>query len=219
MFDRVLVVNLDRRPERWEVFRENLPDPWPFAEPERFSAVDGSTVDKPSWWADKDDAGWGVMQTHIKILQMMQGKPVLILEDDAIFCDGFAERWDVIKETLPDDWDQVYLGGNLWKRQIKPTLRISRDWIAPGLGAEVNACHAVGMRGTFCEDMLTDLTTKTIAVQVDYRYGRHHRGGKYRVYCACPWLVGQRAGFSDRTQAPIEELWWQLEPHIKIREN
>jgi len=220
MFDRVLVINLDRRPEKWQAFCDALPSDWPLAEPTRFAAVDGSTAARPDWW-DKDDAGWGLMQTHIAILQSIvaRGDSVLILEDDAVFCPDFAERFAEIADECPDDWEQLYLGGNLITRQIRQLRRISEHLIDPGYGGEVNACHAVGMRGQFAVDALENLTTRMIAVQVDYRYGRLHRRDKYKIYCACPWLVGQRAGFSDRLGKELPEQWFQVEPYIRIREN
>jgi len=34
----------------------------------------------------------------------------LILEDDALFAEGFQERWEAVRHHVPTDWDIVYLG-------------------------------------------------------------------------------------------------------------
>ena len=68
-FDRVVCVNLDRRPERWARFQKNLGRvAWPFKEVERFRAVDGAMVPPPVGWVSGGGA-WG----RCKMVMMMVG--------------------------------------------------------------------------------------------------------------------------------------------------
>ena len=52
LFQRVAVISLERRPERWKVFLEKLPANWPFGFPLRFPAIDGSIHRPPHWWRE-----------------------------------------------------------------------------------------------------------------------------------------------------------------------
>lgn len=113
-FDRVVCVNLDRRPERWARFQANKKAvEWPFKEVERFRAVDGNKVPTPGRWISGGGA-WGCMQSHRRILEdcLLDGvKSVLVFEDDAWFPPEFAEGVRRFFERVPDDWDCVMLGG------------------------------------------------------------------------------------------------------------
>lgn len=90
---RVLVINLDSRPDRWQLCRarwsgRGLP------ELTRFAAV-----------ARPDDPARGCLASHLQALQSCDG-PVLILEDDAIPSPRW--RWPV---TAPAGWRVLWLGG------------------------------------------------------------------------------------------------------------
>ena len=48
--ERCFRMNLDRRDERMLEWLDQLPDPWPFPEPERFAAIDGQRLATPPQW-------------------------------------------------------------------------------------------------------------------------------------------------------------------------
>ena len=120
-FDRVVVINLDRRTDRMEKLGAQLDELG--IQYERFSAIDGKAEGIEPMEAGK--------LSHLKVIQELNGEKVLILEDDAHFVDGFQERFDTEMDSLPADWDVFYLGvwlpkytGNLvpvnknWTRQV-----------------------------------------------------------------------------------------------------
>lgn len=45
--ERCFLINLDRREDRLYEWLVQLPQPWPFPEPERFAAIDGRRVATP----------------------------------------------------------------------------------------------------------------------------------------------------------------------------
>jgi len=120
-FDRVVVINLDRRTDRMERLGAQLDELG--IQYDRFSAIDGKAEGIAPMEAGK--------LSHLKVIEELNGEKALILEDDAHFVDGFQERFDTEMDTLPEDWDVFYLGvwlpkytGNLvpvnknWTRQV-----------------------------------------------------------------------------------------------------
>ena len=117
-FDHVFVINLQRQPQRLEKLLARLPDDWPFPTPRPFTAVDASLAPAPDWWQAGDGA-WGCFQSHQRLIEhalVAELPSLLVLEDDAIFCDDFARRATDFMNALPSDWDYVYLGGQRIQR-------------------------------------------------------------------------------------------------------
>lgn len=114
-FDKVVVINLDKRVDRLENITEQLNDLGITFE--RFSAIDGTG--KNPILAGKD--------SHVEVWKQNLGKKVLILEDDAYFVEGFQERFDEIIQTLPEDWDVFYLGALIDKMTGK-VIKVNNDW-------------------------------------------------------------------------------------------
>jgi len=89
-FDRVVVVNLARRPERMEQFRSTLGD-WPFKQPERFEAIDGFVVGVPRAGTRVPGLGLHAIPREIMSRALNDGaRSILVLEDDACPAENFA---------------------------------------------------------------------------------------------------------------------------------
>ena len=124
-FDKIICINLDRRPDRWAEVQLQFIKAG-ITNVERFSAVDGN----PRGWGHVKDRieGKGInyikpesfggvagcIASHTDIWKMAKEKGwsnVLIVEDDCDFIDNlpiaFAER---IKQ-VPHNWDLLYFGG------------------------------------------------------------------------------------------------------------
>ena len=221
VFDRTFVVNLDRRRDRWDSFLARFPSPWPFAKPERWKAVDGNECDVPDWFQAQAGA-WGCMQSHLAIWREQiehDWDAVLIFEDDAVFS---AQAVDVIQRTMeivPEDWDQIYFGGqHLDTNERPPEAEI------PGKLVQcryTNRTHAYAIRWGFAVEAYETISQpapeRGARVQhIDYRLGDMH--DRYKVYAPWRFCVAQARGISDVTNTlrgtpkRVREHWWNQFP-------
>ena len=119
---KTVVVNLDRRKDRWENFIKK--EEAKFLCYERFSAVDGSKL-KPTEQLQRIFEGndynmrqgmVGCALSHIKLaIELVQSSYDIycIFEDDIDFVSGFQAKLEKILEEK--DFDICYLGHHLWK--------------------------------------------------------------------------------------------------------
>lgn len=173
-FDRVVLINLKRRPDRLARITEHLHEcKWPFKWPKVFPAIDGSIVASPEGWQSGGGA-WGCMRSHQQIFEramMDKVKSLLILEDDACFAPDFTDKVMEFLNIVPEDWDQLMLGGQHINQNGTPVL------IKPGVYrcTDCERTHCYAIRG----DFLTKL------------YQRWVRGGDYNGEVHCDWIMGR----------------------------
>lgn len=211
LFDRIVCINLDRSPDRWSVFQEGLNQvDWQFREIERFRAVDGSKVRPPKWWRAGRGA-WGCHQSHVRILEeaVADGiESLLILEDDAVFPQGFAERVKLFLNEVPQDWDGLMLGGN----HFLPPKPISENVVR---AVNVRRTHAHAYRGGYITRAYRHLCNypehaEHPRLHVDSRLGQLHEQQRDKVYAPVPWLVGQREGYSTIANMKVPRRFWNF---------
>jgi hypothetical protein len=214
-FDRVYSVNLDRCPDSWGRFARGLPADWPFLPPIRVAAIDGQRVPFPAWWRAGRGA-WGVYRSFLRTIEQCLNdgvRSVLLLEDDALFCDRFAERVTAWLQHVPADWTYLYLGG----QHLEPPRRLSDHLYEC---ANVNRCHAWALQGQGLVDVYQHLTTHDWPdtrngkpAHIDHHLGRLHarwyQAGARRVLCPPEWLVGQAGGHSTISGQDLEDRWWR----------
>jgi GR25 family glycosyltransferase involved in LPS biosynthesis len=118
-FDKVVVINLDRRTDRMEQLVPQLEELE--IQYERHSAVDAKELGISPIIA-------GTM-SHVEVWKKYKGQKVLVLEDDALFVDNFNEKFEEVMQTLPQDWDIFYLGALIAKTtgKVKP---VNQHWVA-----------------------------------------------------------------------------------------
>lgn len=225
---RVVCINLDRRPDRWEKFLAALPADWPFGDVERYPAVDGQLCKPPAWWRQGPGA-WGCYRTHVRIIEECLNagvESVLILEDDALCCGQFAENCAAAMADLPGDWGMFYLGGqHIAQKKGKPTTLTSR--IARPFN--VNRTHAYALRGETMRAVYQHLCVTDRHAHdgvrwnrgnhIDHHYGRGHMARKWPVYAANPWLIGQMEGKSNINGRDMATRFWngeQVRPVVAI---
>lgn len=136
---KTFVINLDKRPDRWNKFTEHKEVN--FLSYERFSAVDGSRL-KPTEQLqqifENNDYNMrkgmvGCAMSHIKLyLQLLEDKDTdtyCILEDDLDFVPDFEEKFKFcVKELDKTDWDMLYLGHHLWQQYIDDEVYSKTLW-------------------------------------------------------------------------------------------
>ncbi|GAB4133018.1 MAG: hypothetical protein Kow0040_14690 [Thermogutta sp.] len=198
-FERVYVINLERRADRLKQFFDGLPKDWPFRVPERWPAVDGKKCPPPPWWKAGRGA-WGCYKTHVGVLErcLNEGvQSVLILEDDAVFNEHFATQAKRFLEALPTRQGMIYFGGQHLFQERHPPQKIN-DHVF--LAYNINRTHAYGIFGhEAIETVYVHLHRHDWKEKhhIDHHYGRIHESGKIPVFCPAQWLVGQRAGKSN----------------------
>ena len=200
MFDHVYVINLPRRKERWEMFLKGLPADFPFRTPEQYAAVDGGLATPPGWWNGGNGA-WGCYKAHLRILEDSLNDEiysVLILEDDAVFVEGFTEKVQQFWKHLPEDWEMVYLGGQHIQENLGLPRKIN-EWVYHPFN--VNRCHCYGLRGRRMIERaykhLQNFSDWKVPHHVDHYLGELHKTMKSGLYTPKEWLVAQSEGKSD----------------------
>jgi hypothetical protein len=200
-FDRVVVINLERRRDRLEGFQRRLAAiDWPFRTPERVRAVDGRRVKPPAWWRAGAPA-WGCQQSHLRVLedaQMDDVRALLVLEDDVVFAPTIRGEASRFLGAVPEDWDQLYLGGQ-HLRGFRRARIVNAHVVRP---FNVNRTHAYGVNGRFLRTLYRYLTDYVSHAEhprdhIDHRLGSLHETGEYNVYAPTRWLCGQMESSSD----------------------
>ena len=190
-FERVVVINLSRRPDRLARFSTRLQGEWPFAAPSRFEAIDGSTLCLPTN-CKKGAGAWGCAQSHRAVLDAAIADDVsslLVLEDDAYAVDDLPRLAESFLERVPDDWDCLMLGAE----HLLPPIAVG-----PGVVRCVASirCHAYVLRGPIMP-MLSAFWLRNQTDHCDLVLSSLML--HYKAYAPNPLLIGQDAGWSDIT--------------------
>jgi hypothetical protein len=219
-FDRVVVINLKRRPERltrlWEKLRQCQ---WPFRWPEVFEAIDGRVAPHPQNWQSGSGA-WGCMKSHQLVLEQAVKDGVgnvLVLEDDVCFAENFRGEVEHFINAVPKAWDQIMLGGQHFSRHGRPRM------VKPGVyrcySCERMHCYAV--RGEFMRkfhERLLGGGKFNGAVHCDWILGRDPELQRtHKVYAPPFFLAGQERGQSDiNGQKWPSRFWNPPGPHLPV---
>jgi GR25 family glycosyltransferase involved in LPS biosynthesis len=131
-FDKIYVVNLDRRQDRWKHFTDQAAK-FGLAKFERIRGVLA-----PEWgyliqeWphCQKNNHHTGCTASHRKILDLIDHFEIgraMVFEDDVLFrFDDTFERFQSMIEEVPKNWDLLFLGGHYGDNPIR---RISKHVI------------------------------------------------------------------------------------------
>jgi len=216
-FDRVYVINCAHRPDRLEETKRHLEETgmanndWVIYYP----AIIGDWTTCPADWQSGRGA-WGCLRSHQRILedvihtrdqrnQLTVGN-VLILEDDVIFRENALENLNTFMEAVPDDWGQIYLGGQ-HRRDITST-----DSPHVVVGNSVNRTHAYAVNAPTLTSLYRHISYATdyrnTNKHIDHQLELAHRRKDWPVYCPTNWIAGQRAGSSNISGKTNDTQFW-----------
>ena len=187
-FDKVMVINLDRRTDRMEKLVPQLEKL--DIQYKRFSAVDAKKLD-----IDPVVAG---LRSHLQVMKQIAGQRVLILEDDAQFVEDFNEKFEKVMQTLPEDWDIFYLGA-LVPKDVGLIRMVNRHW---GIQVLTTGTQAYCINPSRLEYFISKLE--------DYNYyidiGLRDFAKGLKAYITQPNLVVQFPSYSDLRQKEVNDF-------------
>ena len=117
-----------------------------------------------------------------------------MLEDDLYLADGFAAKVAAFLGAVPDDWDQLMIGGQHFGSS-------GEEVVVPAIYEEIDIVrctnaqrtHAYGIRGQF----MRDLYQRWISTMGHCDHIMGPMQANYRVYAPQPFLCGQSRSKSD----------------------
>lgn len=212
-FDKIYCITLARRPDRWHNFLEGLPEGFEqaFGKVEKWLAYDGRIMHSPPYWHGGNGA-WGCYNSHKRAIEqtLIDGlESVLLFEDDALFLPDFIHNAKAFLESVPNDAEIVYFGGQHLKRQIGQPQK-ANDLVYRAYN--VNRTHAWGLVGQRALIKTLDHLNKrnwTTPHHIDHWMGALVESGKIKAYCPARWLVDQREGRSDVAQREKVYTHWK----------
>jgi len=182
-FPNTLVINLDKRPDRWKEI-QTLFSQWPSLE--RISAIEES----PGWK--------GCAKSHLKCIRLAKEKHypwVLILEDDCVVKPDSLDRF---REVLPVLWERrsewdIFLGGctsvkNIKCMEVNPPLFSVR-------GRTTHFC-LINMEAY---DKILKGYNLTKDIDIFYEES-------IRLWCTVPYIAVQKPGKSDILKNDVDYL-------------
>jgi GR25 family glycosyltransferase involved in LPS biosynthesis len=172
-FDKIYVLNLDRRPDRMENMVRRLAR-WGIHNYVRFPAIDG--VQSPHWeewrhymhskWIPIEkikykrkaicSAGsWAILKAMYHMINDAKNngyKRILVLQDDILFHKNFKAEFAKIPSYIPDTWKLLYLGAtqHCWNNIIK-----SHKYYHPCGTAD--GAFAVGIHGDLYDELISEI--------------------------------------------------------------
>lgn len=214
LVERAFVISLPFRSDRLESFRRQFSGLSCFPDIELFPAVHGDTCRPPDNWHAGAGA-WGCYKSHLNILEYCLNNRVasyVVFEDDAQLRPG-VELGSFITQAfgeLPDDWQQLYLGGQLMHERSHPPVRFSEHLFRP---FNVNRTHAfaVGRRGMLPIYQHVSRLPFVRNDHIDHHLGRWHEDAANQVFCTSQWMVGQH-GSSSNVSGKVEPVEFYTDP-------
>jgi glycosyl transferase family 25 len=197
LFSKIVCINLDRRPERWQRMQHELARHG-FHHVQRFSACDGESLAKPAGWIHSAGA-YGCLLSHVEVVREAQrsnAPSVLIFEDDTVLDPDFQSKLASFSKEVPDDWDMLYFGALHKDEPAKISKHVGRI-------TKANSTYAYALKNTVY-DAFIELNARAEHVLDMNSYLLQER---FNCYCFMPNLAWVEAEYSD-VQNRLERHWY-----------
>jgi GR25 family glycosyltransferase involved in LPS biosynthesis len=203
-FDKVFLVNLDKRVDRLENF-QNQVDRYDLGEYKRVSAVDGTTINVSKYTNKLRPGELGLLLTNLSIIkEAKQNKyeTILIVEDDCNFSEEI-KKIDEYFSVLPSDWDMLYMGGNHnTHMRVPPPIKINEKVCKLH---STYSTHFVGIKNTLYEHI--ESIVSKYQEPLDLTYVKLQK--IFNVYSFYPAIANQIVDYSD-IQNNITDYRWLI---------
>lgn len=216
-FDRVFVINCAHRPDRLEETKKHF-DETGMADNAKvvyYPAIIGDWTTCPADW-NSGWGAWGCLRSHQRILEdvlherdergHLRLQNILVLEDDVTFREGALEKLNTFMEVVPDDWGQIYLGGQ-HRQRVRKT---DNDEVV--IGMSVNRTHAYALNSPTYTAFYRHISYATdyrgTNKHIDHQLELAHNRKDWPVYCPKEWIAGQRAGSSNISGKTNATQFW-----------
>ena len=218
-FSKVFVINCAHRPDRLETVMKHL-DETGMADTDKvtvFNAIVGDWTTVPADW-NSGRGAWGCLRSHQHIFEQVlhERDPdrdwdlvhdhFLVLEDDVMFTEDALPRLNEFMEKVPDDWGQIYLGG----QHRRPTEETSVAGVR--IGRSVNRTHAYAVHRPSYHRIYQHICYATdyrgTKKHVDHQLELAHQRKDWAVYVPDKWIAGQRAGSSNISGKENPDKFW-----------
>lgn len=200
-FDKVYCINLDRRPDRLENF-QNQVSKYNLGEFERFSAYDGKQLKLPNN-VNLRPGEIGIIMSNLDIIRESKKNKyntILIIEDDCVFNDEIINA-DTFFDSLPNNWDMLYMGGNHNTHMgIQPPQKINDKIVK--LHSTYSA-HFIGIKSTIFDQIENLLEIGEQPLDVEYVKLQKI----FNCYSFTPALTSQLVNFSDIQDTTTDYNW------------
>ncbi len=170
-FPNPVVINLDRRQDRLERFDQQAKALG--ISYTRFKAVEAV------------DPRLGCKLSHISALSMCKDDIAFIFEDDSIFVEDFHQKFEQAMNSVPRDWNMLYLGAHLLQKQ-----RVNDQWYR---SLECSSTHAYAVKKEYIPRLIKQ--AMSMDGHTDVSFSSLHK--EIIAYAARPTLVYQGASYSD----------------------
>lgn len=197
LFPKIVCINLDRRPERWQRMQQELARHG-LGPVQRFAACDGVTMAKPAGWIHSDGA-YGCLRSHVEVVREAQrsnAPSVLIFEDDTVLDSEFQSKFASFSKEVPDDWDMLYFGALHKDEPAQISEHVGRI-------TKANSTYAYALKNTVF-DAFIELNARAEHVLDMNSYLLQER---FNCYCFMPNLAWVEAEYSD-VQNRVERHWY-----------
>jgi GR25 family glycosyltransferase involved in LPS biosynthesis len=201
-FDRVYLINLDRRPDRLENFNNEVLK-YDLGTFERISAVDGLYLNLSEYNTNLNKGELGLILTNLQIIKDAKNnnyKSILIIEDDCCFTDEI-KNIDSYFNYLPKDWDLLYMGGNHNSHIGVPSPHIINEKVCKLHSTYTT--HFIGIKHTVFDQIELIINEKNHPLDVQYTTLQK----TFNAYSFYPAIAKQMVDFSDIQNTNTDYNW------------
>lgn len=223
-FEAAFVISLDITPRKREWFLAQMKSQTeaggfaPLPVIEVYPAIHGDTCQPPDNW-NAGAGAWGCYKSHVNILEQCLNRGIgsyIVFEDDCQFRPNFLNNVYEFMRIVPDDWEQIYFGGQLQHENTHPPIKVASNesgTLSVYRPYNVNRTHCYAVSKAGMLPIYRHISTLPFwdRDHIDHHLGRWHEDPATRVYCPGKWFVGQH-GFPSNVSGKSEDVQYYPDP-------